>query len=77
MYQAASSISTWHWSSRTQSRAELSFSRESHGNITKEASPVSMMFTIAMYNASRLQIAKKLKSYNPYRWVRYVECYPG
>ncbi|KAK8625793.1 hypothetical protein V6N13_056951 [Hibiscus sabdariffa] len=55
-------------------RAKLTFSQESHGNITKEAGPVSMTFTIPMYNASRLQvkylqIAKKSSSYNPYRWV--------
>ncbi|GKV33583.1 hypothetical protein SLEP1_g42072 [Rubroshorea leprosula] len=58
-------------------RAKLTFSQESHGNITKEAGPVSMTFTIPMYNASRLQvkylqIAKKSSAYNPYRWVRYV-----
>ncbi|WVZ66722.1 hypothetical protein U9M48_015907 [Paspalum notatum var. saurae] len=46
-------------------------------NITKEAGPVNMNFTIPMYNASKLQvrylqIAKKSKTYNPYRWVRYV-----
>ncbi|KAJ7957789.1 AP-4 complex subunit mu [Quillaja saponaria] len=58
-------------------RAKLTFSQESHGNIVKEAGPVSMTFTIPMYNASGLQvkylqIAKKSKTYNPYRWVRYV-----
>ncbi|KAL3830396.1 hypothetical protein ACJIZ3_019198 [Penstemon smallii] len=58
-------------------RAKLNFSQEWHGNITKEAGPVSMTFTIPMYNPSRLQvkylqIAKKTKAYNPYRWVRYV-----
>ncbi|XP_047327263.1 AP-4 complex subunit mu-like [Impatiens glandulifera] len=58
-------------------RAKLTFSQESHGNITKEAGPVNMTFTIPMYNASRLQvkylqISKKSKVYNPYRWVRYV-----
>ncbi|XP_058088397.1 AP-4 complex subunit mu-like isoform X2 [Magnolia sinica] len=58
-------------------RAKLTFSQESHGNITKEAGPVSMTFTIPMYNASKLQvrylqIAKKSKTHNPYRWVRYV-----
>ncbi|GMI91004.1 adaptor protein-4 mu-adaptin [Hibiscus trionum] len=58
-------------------RAKLTFSQESHANITKEAGPVSMTFTIPMYNVSRLQvkylqIAKKSSSYNPYRWVRYV-----
>ncbi|KAL6316523.1 hypothetical protein AAG906_018226 [Vitis piasezkii] len=58
-------------------RAKLTFSQELHGNITREAGPVSMTFTIPMYNASRLQvkylqISKKSKAYNPYRWVRYV-----
>lgn len=58
-------------------RAKLMFSQETHGNITREAGPVSMTFTIPMYNASRLQVkylqmAKKSKTYNPYRWVRYV-----
>ncbi|XP_021903376.1 AP-4 complex subunit mu [Carica papaya] len=58
-------------------RAKLTFSQEVHGNITKEAGPVSMTFTIPMYNASGLQvkylqIAKKSANYNPYRWVRYV-----
>uniref|UniRef100_A0A2C9WEA9 MHD domain-containing protein n=1 Tax=Manihot esculenta TaxID=3983 RepID=A0A2C9WEA9_MANES len=37
-------------------RAKLTFSQELHGNITKEAGPVSMTFTIPMYNASRLQV---------------------
>ncbi|KAG9132109.1 hypothetical protein Leryth_022021 [Lithospermum erythrorhizon] len=57
-------------------RAKLTFSQESHGNITKEAGPVSMTFIIPMYNASRLQvkylqISKKAQTYNPYR-VEYV-----
>lgn len=30
------------------------------GNITKEAGPVSMTFTIPMYNVSKLQASKKL-----------------
>lgn len=58
-------------------RAKLTFPQESHGNLTKEAGPVSMNFTIPMYNASRLQvrylqIPKKSRTHNPYRWVRYV-----
>ncbi|XP_031498652.1 AP-4 complex subunit mu [Nymphaea colorata] len=58
-------------------RAKLTLSQESHANIMREAGPVSMNFTIPMYNASRLQvrylqIAKKSKTHNPYRWVRYV-----
>ncbi|KAE9595982.1 putative clathrin adaptor, mu subunit [Lupinus albus] len=58
-------------------RAKLTFSQESHGNITKESGPVSMTFTIPMYNVSRLQvkylqIAKKIGTHEPHRWVRYV-----
>ncbi|MED6140234.1 AP-4 complex subunit mu, variant 2 [Stylosanthes scabra] len=58
-------------------RAKLTFSQELHGNITKESGPVSMTFTVPMYNASRLQvkylqIAKKFGTHEPYRWVRYV-----
>lgn len=58
-------------------RAKLSFSQETNMNITKESGPVSMTFTIPMYSASRLQvrylqIVKKSRTYNPYRWVRYV-----
>nr|GEV87566.1 AP-4 complex subunit mu [Tanacetum cinerariifolium] len=61
-------------------RAKLTFSHESHGNLTKEAGPVSMTFTIPMYNCSRLQvkylqIAKKSKTYNPYRWDDAWLCY--
>ncbi|RLN34220.1 hypothetical protein C2845_PM03G33010 [Panicum miliaceum] len=37
-------------------RAKLTFSQESHGNITKEADAVNMDFTIPMYNASKLQV---------------------
>jgi AP-4 complex subunit mu-1 len=39
--------------------------------------PINLRFTIPMYSASRitlkyLQILKRDKNYNPYRWVRYV-----
>ncbi|XP_058090725.1 AP-4 complex subunit mu-like [Magnolia sinica] len=37
-------------------RAKLTFSQESHGNITKEVGPVSMIFTILIYDASKLQM---------------------
>jgi AP-4 complex subunit mu-1 len=58
-------------------RAKLTLSQERNVNIKKEAGPISMTFTIPMYNASRLQVkflqlVKKSKSYNPHRWVRYV-----
>ncbi|KAG6392514.1 hypothetical protein SASPL_146736 [Salvia splendens] len=57
-------------------KAKLNFSQELLGNITKEAWPVSLTFTIPMYNPSRLQvkylqIAKKSKTANQYRWVTY------
>lgn len=43
----------------------------------KELGPVSMSFEIPMYNVSNLavrhlRISERQKSYNPYRWVRYV-----
>ncbi|KAL3699168.1 hypothetical protein R1sor_017190 [Riccia sorocarpa] len=58
-------------------RAKLTLTQERNVNIRKEAGPVSMSFTIPMFNASKLavrylQVVKKSKSYNPYRWVRYV-----
>ncbi|KAL7127713.1 hypothetical protein ABFS83_14G269700 [Erythranthe nasuta] len=58
-------------------RAKLKFSQELDGNISKEAGPVSMSFSIPNYNPSRLEvksvwIAKKTGISNPYRWVRYV-----
>nr|AFK35157.1 unknown [Lotus japonicus] len=58
-------------------RAKLAFSQEIHGNITKESGPVSMTFTIPMYNTSQLQvkylqISKKSGTHEPYRWVRFV-----
>lgn len=45
--------------------------------ISKEIGPISMNFEIPMYNVSNLQvrylrISERHKSYNPYRWVRYV-----
>ncbi|KAJ4834358.1 AP-4 complex subunit mu, partial [Turnera subulata] len=58
-------------------RAKLTFLQDMQGNISKEAGPVSMSFTVPMYNVSRLQvkylqIVNKSSAYNPYRWVRYV-----
>lgn len=46
-------------------------------NLKKEVGPVSVNFEIPMYNVSALavrylRIAEQGKSYNPYRWVRYV-----
>ncbi|EFJ18717.1 hypothetical protein SELMODRAFT_141330 [Selaginella moellendorffii] len=58
-------------------RAKLTLSQERNVNIKKEVGPISMTFTIPMFNASKvqvkyLQVLKKSKSYNPHRWVRYV-----
>ena len=43
----------------------------------REVGPISMGFEIPMYNVSNLQvrylrISETHKSYNPYRWVRYI-----
>ncbi len=43
----------------------------------KEIGPISLGFEIPMYNVSHLQvrylrISETHKSYNPYRWVRYI-----
>jgi AP-4 complex subunit mu-1 len=43
----------------------------------REVGPISMGFEIPMYNVSHLQvrylrISETHKSYNPYRWVRYI-----
>jgi len=43
----------------------------------KEFGPIGVNFEIPMYNLSRLQvrylqITENSKSYNPYRWVRYI-----
>lgn len=58
-------------------RAKVTLSQERLANVKKETGPVNMTFSIPMYNSSRLQvrylqIMKKSKTYNPYRWVRYV-----
>ena len=43
----------------------------------REVGPISMGFEIPMYNVSNLnvrylRISETHKSYNPYRWVRYI-----
>lgn len=45
--------------------------------IKREVGPISLSFEIPMYNVSKLQvrylrISETHKSYNPYRWVRYI-----
>lgn len=43
----------------------------------REVGPIAMAFEVPMYNVSHLQvrylrISETHKSYNPYRWVRYI-----
>ncbi|KAL6759889.1 Mu homology domain-containing protein [Haematococcus lacustris] len=58
-------------------RARLTLERPFGPFLRSEIGPVNLRFTIPMFAASRLslkylQILKRDKSYNPYRWVRYV-----
>mmetsp|Transcript_4356 Transcript_4356/g.14448 ORF Transcript_4356/g.14448 Transcript_4356/m.14448 type:complete len:465 (+) Transcript_4356:75-1469(+) len=58
-------------------RAKVALSSMCTAQTRKEVGPVSLAFEIPMYNVSNLQvkylrIAQADKSYNPYRWVRYV-----
>ena len=58
-------------------RAKIALSSMCTAATRKEIGPVTLAFEIPMYNVSNLQvkylrIAAADKSYNPYRWVRYV-----
>jgi AP-4 complex subunit mu-1 len=58
-------------------RARITLKSPYSASTRKEIGPVSMQFEVPMYNVSGLQvrylkIAEASKSYNPYRWVRYV-----
>lgn len=58
-------------------RVKITLSEKHTAAIRKEIGPISMKFEIPMYNVSNLQvrylrIMESQKSYNPYRWVRYV-----
>jgi AP-4 complex subunit mu-1 len=58
-------------------RAKITLDAPATGGTKREIGPVSMAFEIPMYNVSSLQvrflrISETHKSYNPYRWVRYV-----
>ena len=58
-------------------RTKLSLDTPSSASVRKEIGPISVNFEIPMYNVSNLlvrylRIAEKHRSYNPYRWVRYV-----
>lgn len=58
-------------------RARLTLERPYGPSLRNQVGPVNLKFTIPMYSASRislkyLQILKRDKNYNPFRWVRYV-----
>eukprot|EP01083_Nonionella_stella_P034064 93253_1 len=58
-------------------RVKIAFAAAVTSIIRKEIGPINMSFEIPMYNASHLQvrylrIMETTKSYNPFRWVRYV-----
>jgi len=58
-------------------RCKITLKAPHTATVRKEIGPVSMQFEIPMYNPSGLQvrflrILEGSKSYNPYRWVRYV-----
>jgi AP-4 complex subunit mu-1 len=58
-------------------RAKITLDQPVTAAHKKEVGPVSMGFEIPMYNVSNLQvrylrISETHKSYNPYRWVRYI-----
>jgi len=57
-------------------RSKITLNTASSNTVRKEMGPISMQFEIPMYNPSNLQVRYlrilENKSYNPYRWVRYV-----
>jgi len=58
-------------------RAKITLTSPSTASTRREIGPISMNFEIPMYNVSSLQvrylrISEQHRSYNPYRWVRYV-----
>jgi len=58
-------------------RTKITLKSAHTATVRKEIGPVNLQFEIPMYNPSNLQvrylrIMEGSKSYNPYRWVRYV-----
>jgi AP-4 complex subunit mu-1 len=57
-------------------RCKITLSSAHSNTVRKEIGPISMQFEIPMYNPSNLAVRYlrilENKSYNPYRWVRYV-----
>jgi len=57
-------------------RTKITLASAHQASVRKEIGPISMQFEIPMFNPSGLQVRYlrilENKSYNPYRWVRYV-----
>lgn len=58
-------------------RVKINLEQQVSAAQKREVGPISMSFEIPMYNVSKLQvrylrISETHKSYNPYRWVRYI-----
>jgi len=57
-------------------RSKITLSSAASASIRKEIGPLALNFEIPMYNPSGLQVRYlrilENKSYNPFRWVRYV-----
>jgi AP-4 complex subunit mu-1 len=58
-------------------RAKLTLDQPATAAHKREIGPIAMSFEIPMHNVSNLQvkylrISETHKSYNPYRWVRYI-----
>lgn len=58
-------------------RCKLTLDQTVTASHRREVGPIAMNFEVPMYNVSGLQvrylrISETHKSYNPYRWVRYV-----
>lgn len=58
-------------------RCKLTLDQPATAAHKREIGPIAMQFEVPMYNVSNLQvkylrISETHKSYNPYRWVRYI-----
>ena len=81
-YNAAEKKILWtvrkfHGGSEMSIRCKLTLDSVATAAVKREIGPLSMNFEIPMYNVSNLQvrylrISETHKSYNPYRWVRYI-----
>ena len=58
-------------------RVKISLDQNVSSVIKREVGPIAVSFEIPMFNVSNLnvkylRISETHKSYNPYRWVRYI-----